>query len=83
MLTQGALTIAEIADASTPEEIVAWTLRRFAGDELRAINEKIASNGVLEEDIEGLKPGMNLIRFVARTELGGGWITNTVAIQRL
>jgi phosphoadenosine phosphosulfate reductase len=36
MLTQGALTIAEIADASTPEEIVAWTLRRFAGQSLAA-----------------------------------------------
>jgi phosphoadenosine phosphosulfate reductase len=34
MLTQGAPTIAEIADASTPEEIVAWTLRRFAGQSI-------------------------------------------------
>src|SRR4051794_6932901 len=34
MLTQGAPTITEIADASTPEEIVAWTLRRFAGQSL-------------------------------------------------
>ncbi len=59
------------------------TLRRYAGEELLAINEKIAENGIIEEDIEGLKPGMNLIRFVARTEFGGGWITNTVAIQRL
>jgi phosphoadenosine phosphosulfate reductase len=34
MLTHGTLTIAEIADASTPEEIVAWTLRRYAGQNL-------------------------------------------------
>ena len=34
MLTQGTLTITEIADASTPEEIVAWTVRRFAGQSL-------------------------------------------------
>jgi phosphoadenosine phosphosulfate reductase len=39
MLTQGRLAqdtpaIAEIAEASTPEEIVAWTLRRFAGRHL-------------------------------------------------
>ena len=34
MLMQGTPTIAEIADASTPEEIVAWTLRRFAGQSL-------------------------------------------------
>src|SRR5215213_2126497 len=34
MLTHGAATIGEIADASTPEEIVAWTLRRFAGRNL-------------------------------------------------
>ena len=34
MLTYEAPPIAEIADASTPEEIVAWTLRRFAGRKL-------------------------------------------------
>ena len=34
MLMQGTPAIAEIADASTPEEIVAWTLRRFAGQSL-------------------------------------------------
>ena len=34
MLTYEAPPIAEIVDASTPEEIVAWTLRRFAGRRL-------------------------------------------------
>ena len=34
IMTQGAPAIEEIAEASTPEEIVAWTLRRFAGRNL-------------------------------------------------
>lgn len=34
MQTQETATLAEIADQSTPEEIVAWTLRRFAGRNL-------------------------------------------------
>ena len=34
ILTQDTPAIAEIAEASTPEEIVAWTLRRFAGRNL-------------------------------------------------
>ena len=34
MLTHGAPSSTEIADTSTPEEIVAWTLRRFAGRNL-------------------------------------------------
>jgi phosphoadenosine phosphosulfate reductase len=34
MLTHGTPTVTEIAEESTPEEIVAWTLRRFAGRNL-------------------------------------------------
>lgn len=34
MLTHGTTTFAEIAEESTPEEIVAWTLRRFTGRNL-------------------------------------------------
>ncbi len=34
MLTHETPTVADIADQSTPEEIVAWTLRRFAGRNL-------------------------------------------------
>jgi hypothetical protein len=50
--------------------------------EVRALNGRITRSLFCEEEVGGLGPGLNRIRFVARTELGKQWITNTVAIRR-
>ncbi|MBI4586421.1 MAG: hypothetical protein HY717_20620 [Planctomycetes bacterium] len=54
--------------------------RRYRGEGIRAVNDRIARDAILEEEIEGLGSGLNLVRFVARTELGGKEITNTIAL---
>jgi len=54
----------------------------ITGEQIRALNEKIAKDEPIEVDVHGLGQGMNLIRFVAQTELGGQWITNTVSLIR-
>ena len=61
-----------------------WTLRAYRGESTRQINEKIAENQAIEQEVSGLQTGVNLIRFIAQTEQGGQgqWITNTVAIRR-
>jgi hypothetical protein len=55
-------------------------LRELNHDELMSLNEKIVSKESFAVDVDGLGPGMNLIRFSAQTEVGRQWITNTVAI---
>ena len=52
----------------------------YEGDAMRAIDVKIANDQALETEIDGLGPGLNLVRFSAQTKLGDRWITNTIAL---
>ena len=55
-------------------------LRTYSGDQIRSINEKIPGDQEIVEEIDGLSPGLNLIRFTAIADFDKQPITNTVAI---
>jgi len=57
-------------------------VREYSDTEMDAVGERIGRKQPIEEEIEGLGPGFNLVRFNALTKAGSQWITNTVALQR-
>ena len=65
-----------------PQEAVYRKVREYRGAGVRALNAKIARDEPIDLPVTGLEPGLNFIRFEARTEQGKQWITNTVAIRR-
>jgi hypothetical protein len=58
------------------------TVREKRDEAMRDVNERLRTRTLFEEQIEGLTPGLNLVRFVARTEIGGLWVTNTIVLER-
>lgn len=55
--------------------------RAYRDEEIERINAKIVRGELIAERIEGLGPGVNLVRFSAQTARGRRWITNTIALK--
>ena len=54
----------------------------YTGDAIAAINERILNQSINQVKIGDLGPGTNSIRFIALTDTGAEWITNTVVLLR-
>ena len=54
----------------------------YTGDAIVAINESILNQSINQVEIGDLGPGTNSIRFIALTDAGTEWITNTVVLLR-
>ena len=57
------------------------SVKEYRDEGIRDINQRIENDQSIVETIEGLGPGVNLVRFSAEIDLDRQWITNTIALK--